>query len=272
MVRSSPHLSAASSARQKQEHVFVLNMNLWHHYKNTRHIEIRQFNTLNWRNLEFNWTYRINTVTGSPVQCHEMQYNTTKSWINLNHYDTTTNSTLGLSHWILRRQQTKSFVPFLEQQRSTNADSLYSNFHLPHSSFSFIRGWDQLWHRLVSDPLNTTMQHRSGSKSLVWWPEHTQFIIQASYRPLSLDTVWRNNIQLPAAGLSLKSIWNNILISSRKPQHTEIITQHVEYFYWSIGPPQSALSVSLINGTRLYTTWYCPAVVTVLDNTTYDFP
>lgn len=103
---------------------------------------------------------------------------------------------------------------------------IQNDLHLPDSSFSFylqlpsaMKAYAVPWTvRLPSHPLYNTLQHRANSKGLE--ARIYSLLNKAQYKPLSLDSICRANIQLPAAGLNWQLIWNNVLILSLNPsQH-----------------------------------------------------
>merc|ERR1712131_23841 len=110
--------------------------------------------------------------------------------------------------------------------------------------------------------LITTKKETDGMVSLLY----NSFVV-ASYKPLQLDRIWREDIPFLEHDINWENIWSNIKLSSRNPDHQQIHLNFVHRTYLTprklylmnwIADPTCTLSTLGTTGTFVHMFWECP--------------
>ena len=123
--------------------------------------------------------------------------------------------------------------------------------------------------KLSIHPLFDLIQTKTRTRGLV---SHIyQFILSRSYKPLALDEVWRNDIPELNPNFNWRKTWDNIILSSRNPEHQLIHFNFVHRTYLTprrlchmkfLDSPLCTLCTDSSMGTFLHMVWECRPVAT----------
>ena len=114
--------------------------------------------------------------------------------------------------------------------------------------------------------LITTKKETDGMVSLLY----NSFVV-ASYKPLQLDRIWREDIPVLEHDINWENIWSNIKLSSRNPDHQQIHLNFVHRTYLTprklylmnwIADPTCTLCTLGTTGTFVHMYWECPTAAT----------
>lgn len=153
-------------------------------------------------------------------------------------------------------------------------------FNLPKTTFYFylqlrstLKAHGVPWQAALSDhPLYRTICSHRGTRGLV--STIYSHILQKSYCPLGLDTVWRADIPDLDLEFDWNAVWANILLSSRNPDHQQIHLNVVHRTYLTprrrcemriTDDPNCTLCPLNVVGTFFHMMWECPDVLEFWD-------
>ena len=96
------------------------------------------------------------------------------------------------------------------------------------------------------------------------------FLLESNYGTLSVDTVWRRDIPNLDPDWDWDTVWSNIVLSSRNPDHQQIHLNFVHRTYLTprrfcamqfLNNPYCTLCSSNSIGTFFHMVWECPNVL-----------
>lgn len=175
--------------------------------------------------------------------------------------------------WSIRGVRTLGNIYAEEGLRSFQ--DLCSDFELPHSSFFFylqLRSALKINNVPLQGPLVPhklyealhTTRGTNGFVANIYW-----FMMRHSYKPLAVETIWRSDIPELDPEFDWTSVWNNILLASRNPDHQHIHYNFIHRTY--LTPRKLCLMKVKVDpncthcdlkpvGTFLHMFWECPPV------------
>jgi len=152
-----------------------------------------------------------------------------------------------------------------------------SNFNLPGASFFFylqlrasLKAYGVPWGQpLPVHPLYELITTKKESEGLVSVLYNS--FLKSTYKPLPLDRVWRADMADSENEFNWETIWSNIKLSSRNPNHQQIHFNFVHRTYltprklhlmnWNTDPLCHLCPLGA-TGTFVHMFWECPPVAT----------
>lgn len=148
-------------------------------------------------------------------------------------------------------------------------------FNLPGTSFFFylqlrssMKTYGVPWQTsLTMHPLHKLICNVSRSRGLV--SSLYAFLLESNYGPMSVDALWRSDVPNLVPEFSWDTVWSNILLTSRNPDHQQIHLNFIHRTYLTprrlcamkmLSSPNCTLCTSNTLGTFYHMVWECPEV------------
>ena len=111
----------------------------------------------------------------------------------------------------------------------------------------------------------SSIRSSSGMVSLLYL-----YLLKSSYGPLAVDATWRTDLPNLDPEFSWESVWSNISLTSRNPDHQQIHLNFIHRTYLTprrlhamrlLSSPNCTLCSSNALGTFFHIMWECPGVM-----------